>query len=110
MLICVTGKVTAKNKRWDVAELLSQRNADVTICEWTCNNVLHLAADSGHTKFVGYLPNTKRMAIECRNSLTKLHCGSQLSLVCLEVIEMLLKHKANLHVKDRGGHISRRSN
>jgi ankyrin repeat protein len=67
----VTGKVTAKNKIWDVAELLSQLNADVTICEWPCNNVLHLAAKSGHTEFVGHLLNTKRMDIECLNSLNQ---------------------------------------
>jgi ankyrin repeat protein len=96
--------IAAKNRRWDVAKLLSQRNADVTICEWTCNNVLHLAAQSGHTEFVAYLLDTKWMDIECRNSKNQTPLWLAAQSGRLQVIELLLKHKANLHVKDNDGH------
>jgi ankyrin repeat protein len=95
--------IAAKNRRWDVAKLLSQRHADVTICDWSCNNVLHLAAESGHTEFVAYLLDTKQIDIECCNShqQTPLWLAAQSGR--LQVTDLLLKHNANLHVKDKDG-------
>ncbi|PNF28357.1 hypothetical protein B7P43_G17916 [Cryptotermes secundus] len=55
--------LAAKNKRWDVAKLLSQCTADVAVCDWSLNNVLHLAAESGPTELVPYLLDMKQMDI-----------------------------------------------
>jgi ankyrin repeat protein len=96
--------IAAKNKRWDVAKLLSQRNADVMICDWSRNNVLHLAAESGHTEFVAYLLDTMQMDVECYN----IHKQTPLWLAAqsgrLQVTDLLLKHNANFQVKDKEGH------
>lgn len=95
--------IAAKNKRWDVAKLLSQHNADVTICDWSHNNVLHLAAECGHTEFVAYLLDTKQMDTECCNSHQKTPLWLAAQSGHLQVTDLLLKHNANLHVKDRDG-------
>lgn len=95
--------IAAKNKRWDVAKLLSQCNADVTICDWSRNNVLHLAAESGPTEFVAYLLDTKQMDIECHNSHQKTPLWLAAQSGRLQVTDLLLKHNANLHVKDMEG-------
>jgi ankyrin repeat protein len=96
--------IAAKNKRWDVAKLLSQRNADMTICDWSHNNVLHLAAESGQTEFVAYLLDKKQMDIECCNSLKQTPLWLAAQSGHLQVTELLLKHNANLYVKDKEGH------
>jgi ankyrin repeat protein len=73
------------------------------VCDWSLNNVLHFAAESGPTEFVAYLLDTKQMDIECCNSHQKTPLWLAAQSGRLQVTDLLLKHNANLHVKDKDG-------
>ncbi|PNF42062.1 hypothetical protein B7P43_G10993 [Cryptotermes secundus] len=96
--------LAAKNKRWDVAKVLLQCNADVTICDWSVNNVLHFAAESGPTELVAYLLDMREMDTECHNSDLRTPLWLAAHSGRLQITELLLNYNANLYVRDRNGH------
>ncbi|XP_067661816.1 serine/threonine-protein phosphatase 6 regulatory ankyrin repeat subunit B-like [Haliotis asinina] len=87
----------------EVIELLLNHRADLSISDKAGNNILHIACDSGHIDVVQYLLSLKLLGINSRgwNKRTPVMFAAEEGHK--EVIELLINHRADLSIIDKGG-------
>ncbi|XP_067654386.1 ankyrin repeat domain-containing protein 50-like [Haliotis asinina] len=95
--------LAAEDGHKDVVELLVDKGADVSLVDEAGDNVLHCACRGGNKELVKYILSNKMVDIDSRGYRDKTPVMTAGQSGHKEVVELLVKHGANLLLRDERG-------